>query len=462
MLQKSSLVLRDGTSLDDLIMRDSNEVSLRVMTDTELYDHEMERIFAKTWLLLGHESEIPKSGDFIVRDMAEDNVIIARDREGNINVSLNVCPHRGMRVCLGEAGNKAIHQCIYHGWAFKPNGDFIGAPVEREKMHGNDVDKKTLGLKKARVHLYGGLIFATWNVDGPSFDEYLGDIKYYMDQLFCRTDNGLELLGPPQRFVLPCNWKVPGEQSGSDGFHTLTLHRSLMEGGIMGGTAESIYDQAPGMYGVDVSCEQGHSLRCLEAEKTFKMFADIPFEGKSTEERLNLLTPPGITKEMIPELFRNLSEDQVEQLATFPPQVGGMFPNILIAFIFAPRTDGGSSGALALHTYVPKGPDRVEFVNYIFAEKDAPEQMKRDMLQNSIQGTGTSGTIEQDDADVWPVIMKNARGAAGKTMTLKYQALHGHERPEGWKGGGLLYPGFTKDDTQWNWWLAYHKLMSEA
>jgi len=219
------------------------------------------------------------------------------------------------------------------------------------------------------VHLYGGLIFATWNVDGPSFDEYLGDIKYYMDQLFCRTDNGLELLGPPQRFVLPCNWKVPGEQSGSDGFHTLTLHRSLMEGGVMGGTAETIYDQAPGMYGVDVSCEQGHSLRCLEAEKTFKMFADIPFEGKSTEERLNLLTPPGITKEMIPELFKNLSADQVEQLATFPPQVGGMFPNVLLAFIFAPRTDGGASGALTLHTYMPKGPDRVEFVNYIFAEK---------------------------------------------------------------------------------------------
>jgi nitrite reductase/ring-hydroxylating ferredoxin subunit len=136
MLQKSSLTLSDGTTLDDLIMRDSNEVSLRVMSDKELYDIEMERVFAKTWLLLAHDSEIPNSGDFVVRDMAEDNVIIARDREGNVNVSLNVCPHRGMRVCTAEAGNKPIHQCIYHGWAFKPDGDFIGAPVEREKIHG--------------------------------------------------------------------------------------------------------------------------------------------------------------------------------------------------------------------------------------------------------------------------------------------------------------------------------------
>ena len=57
----------------------------------------------------------------------------------------------------------------------------------------------------------------------------------------------------------------------------------------------------------------------------------------------------------------------------------------------------------------------------------------------------------------WP---SNARGAVSKGITLKYQALHGHERPEGWKGGGQLYPGFTKDDTQWNWWLNYRRLMN--
>jgi phenylpropionate dioxygenase-like ring-hydroxylating dioxygenase large terminal subunit len=460
MLDKPGLVLRDGTSINDLIDRNMNEVSMRVMSDQELYGHEMERIFAKTWLLLGHDTEIPKSGDFVVRDMGEDQVIVARDREGAIHVSLNVCPHRGMKVCTAEAGNAPAHRCIYHGWAFRPDGSFIGAPIEREQMHGNKRPKEELGLKKARVHIYGGLIFATWNIHGPSFDEFLGDSKFYFDQLFCRTDNGLEMLGPPQRFIIPCNWKIPSEQSASDGFHTLTLHRSLMEGGVMGGTAESIYDMAPGMYGVDVSCDEGHSLRCLEAAQTFKMFSDVSFEGKTVEERLHMLPPPGITPELIPQLFRNLAPEQVEMLATIPPQVGGMFPNVLVLFIFAPRTDGGASGALALHSYVPRGPDKVEFVNYIFAEKDAPEQVKRDMLQNSIQQAGTSGVIEQDDADTWPQIMRNSRGAISKTMTLKYQALHGHEKPEGWAGGGYTYPGFTKDDTQWNWWLNYHRLMS--
>jgi nitrite reductase/ring-hydroxylating ferredoxin subunit len=460
--QESGIVLRDGTTMEDLINVKKNEVSLRVMSDHELHKYEMERIFAKTWLLLGHESEIPKSGDFIVRDMGDDNVIVARDRTGAVNVSLNVCPHRGMKVCTAEAGNAQMHRCIYHGWAFRPDGSFIGAPIEKEQMHGSVYTKEELGLRKARVHLYGGLIFATWNIDGPSFDEYMGEAKFYFDQLICRTDSGLELLGPPQRFVLNCNWKVPGEQSGSDGFHTLTLHRSLMEGGVMGGTAETIYDNAPGMYGVDISCEQGHSLRCLEAAQTFKMFSDISFEGKSVEERLTMLPPPGVTKELIPQLFKHLSPDQLDMLATCPPQVGGMFPNILVAFIFAPRMDGGASGALTLHTSVPKGPDHVEFINYIFAEKDAPDDVKRDMLQNAIWTTGTSGTIEQDDSDIWPVLWKNSQGAISQKGTLKYQALTGHHKPEGWQGGGYVYPGFTKDDTQWNWWMAYRRLMMSA
>jgi nitrite reductase/ring-hydroxylating ferredoxin subunit len=392
--------------------------------------------------------------------MGEDQVIVARDRQGEIHVSLNVCPHRGMKVCTAEAGNAAAHRCIYHGWAFRPDGSFIGAPIEKEQMHGSMRPKSELGLKKARVHIYGGLIFATWNIEGPSFDEFLGDSKFYFDQLFCRTDSGLELLGPPQRFMIPANWKIGSEQSASDGFHTLTLHRSLMEGGVMGGTPESIYDNAPGMYGVDVSCAEGHSLRCLEAAQTFKMFSNVSFEGKTTEERLHLLPPPGITPELIPQLFKNLSPEQVDMLATIPPQVGGMFPNVLVLFIFAPRTDGGSSGALALHTYMPRGPGHFEFVNYIFAEKDAPEQVKRDMLQNAIQQAGTSGIIEQDDADTWPQIMRNTRGPVGRSMTIKYQAITGSTKPEGWAGGGLTYPGFTKDDTQWNWWLNYHRLMS--
>src|SRR3546814_4640619 len=73
-------------------------------------------------LMLAHQTEIPESGDYVVRDMGEDQVIVGRTSDGAIHVSLNICPHRGMRLCMGDAGNAAVHRCIYHGWAFRPAG----------------------------------------------------------------------------------------------------------------------------------------------------------------------------------------------------------------------------------------------------------------------------------------------------------------------------------------------------
>src|SRR3546814_16832439 len=81
---------------------------------------------------------------------------------------------------------------------------------------------------------------------------------------FCRTDNGLEVLGPPQRVMVSANWKTAGEQNASDGFHTLTLHRSLMEIGQFGSNADDIYSNEPAMYGIDVASDEGHTLRSEE------------------------------------------------------------------------------------------------------------------------------------------------------------------------------------------------------
>src|SRR5690606_25120209 len=429
MLTKASTVLSDGTKVEDLIDIENREVAMRLLSDREIYELELERVFARSWLLLAHETEIPKAGDFVVRDMGEDQVIVSRDRTNQVHVMLNLCPHRGMRICMTDNGNSAVHRCIYHGWAFRSDGSFVGAPIEREQMHGNIRTKDELGLKKARIALYGGFVFATWNEEGPTFEEFLGDGKFYFDMLLCRTDSGLEVLGPPQRVTLDANWKTAAEQSACDGFHTLTLHRSLMEIGQMGSaTAEDIYANAPGMYGVDISCEQGHSLRCIPAETTFSAVMGTDLGKLSPEERLKILPPPGITKELLPELQKHLTPEQMRLLALAPPQVGGMFPNVGILFIYAPGRDGTFVGALGVHAFIPKGPDKFEFYTWLFAEKDAPDEVKRAMRAAGIYNIGTTGTIEQDDSDTWPHMTRNAKGVIGRQQTLKYQAITGHNK----------------------------------
>ncbi|MEA3300197.1 MAG: Rieske 2Fe-2S domain-containing protein [Pseudomonadota bacterium] len=460
---KSLRTLANGKTLDDLIRRDSREVSIEVLSNAELYQWELENLFAMGWNLVGHESEIPDPNDYMVRPMGEDQVLVARDRQGEIHVTLNVCPHRGMRVALGEEGNTAVHKCIYHGWAFRPNGDFIGAPVEKEQMHGDICSKAELGLKKAKTHLYGGLIFATWNDDPPDFDDYLGEFKFYLDMLFNRTDNGLEVLGPPQKVSIDCNWKCNGEQSGGDGFHTLTLHRYLIDMvfGIKGDGAD-VADLAPAMYGINVSAN-GHNLRCIPVEMTFAMARDMNAAEMPLADRLAKLPPPGITSNLVPELTEHLSDRQIELLVKAPPQVGGMFPNIQLAFVYAPQPDGEMLGGLGMHIIVPRGPERSEFWTWLFCEKDTPEDIKEKMLRSSIQQLGTSGMIEMDDSDVYPHMTLAARGyRARRDITLKYQAILGEQKPDGWPGGGKVFAGFSKDDTQWEWWEAYYAAMNRV
>src|SRR3546814_18651144 len=111
-------------------------------------------------------------------------------------------------------------------------------------------------------------------------------MKFYLDILFCRTDNGLEVLGPPQRVMVSANWKTAGEQNASDGFHTLTLHRSLMEIGQFGRNAADIYSNAPAMYGIDVASDEGQTLTLIPAEQTFSLAMGSSFNSMTTEEKI--------------------------------------------------------------------------------------------------------------------------------------------------------------------------------
>ncbi len=463
MLTPTSPTLADGTKVTDLVNTATREVQLRALSDPEIYELEMERIFGRIWVFLGHESEIPNSGDFVVRDMGSDSVLVTRDKSGEVHVMLNVCPHRGMRVSTLDVGNTQIHTCIYHGWAFRPNGDFLGAPVDKECMHGKILGKDQLGLKRARVTLYGGLIFATWNIEGPSFEDFLGDAKWYYDILFKRTDRGMEVLGPPQRFTVRANWKAAGEQSAADGYHTLTLHRWLGEVGNYSKKGDGEGgggDLSPEMYGVEISSPHGHALRCIDLARKIRRLTGLDPDQLSVEEKLNALPPAGVTRDMVEQLQRNLTPEQLQVQTSMPPQVGGIFPNVLFGFVYIPQADGTVVGSMTMHAYVPKGPDKLEFVNWIFAEKDAPPELREKMLKQTIQLFGTSGMVEQDDSDTWPHMTLAAKGAMGRKMTMKYQAVYEKGAPEGWPGPGIVNEGFTKDDTQWHWWLHWRELMS--
>src|ERR1700745_2750632 len=129
----------------DLVDPAAGRVSREIFVNEEIYREGLEGLFARVWLFVGHESQIPNPGDYFVSGMGEESVILCRDRAGQVHVFLNSCRHRGMKVCRYDEGNTPVFTCPYHGWSYATDGTLVGVPYFREAYHGK-LDRSQLGL----------------------------------------------------------------------------------------------------------------------------------------------------------------------------------------------------------------------------------------------------------------------------------------------------------------------------
>ena len=201
----------------------TGKIDRRIFADQAVYDDEMEKIFGRAWLMIGHESLLPQANDFFHTYMGEDPVILTRDGQGRLHALLNMCRHRGNRVVRCDDGNAKHFMCTYHGWMYANDGTLEHVPGTSEAYY-DELDRSKLGLVEARVETYAGIVFATWATDAPSLEAYLGDARWYLDTLFNRRDGGMQALGP-MKWLEPVNWKTMVDNC-SDNYHVPTTHQS--------------------------------------------------------------------------------------------------------------------------------------------------------------------------------------------------------------------------------------------
>ena len=212
---------------DSLVLED--RVHGDIYTQPAIFDAEMERIFHRGWVYVGHESEIPARGDFQTRHIGRQPVIYIRGDDGEVRVLMNRCTHRAAIVCPHEQGNAKRFTCPYHGWSFHNSGALLATP--HGERYNDDFRKQDFGLRAApRVASYRGLTFASLAENGISLDEHLGPLaKAEIDIAFDVSPLGkIEVSGGTHKYGYDGNWKLQVENS-ADGYHLGYLHRSFLQ-----------------------------------------------------------------------------------------------------------------------------------------------------------------------------------------------------------------------------------------
>lgn len=360
--------------LNELVSDDGCYVSRRIFADDDLYALEQEAIFSRSWLYVGHTSQIESPGDFISTYMGETPVIVARGEDGNVHVSVNSCSHRGVPVCRADRGNAKRFICPYHNWAYSVEGELKAVPQERRV--GSSLDKSTLGLKKVpRVESYLGLIFACFDDRVESLGDFLGDMRWYLDAMFDRFEGGVEVLGVPHKWQIKANWKLPVENQLGDVGHGPFLHGSLLQG------AEQVADLEE--FGRNVVPVPGHGLSVQLYEEGVDP-ARVMWGGSGLAA-------------MDPEVNEYLLQQQLqvaERLGDVRSRMALLCHSIYPNFSFLWSN-------LTIRQAHPRGPGCMEYWSWFVVARNAPDAIKEKLRINYTFFFGPGGVLEQEDSEAW-------------------------------------------------------------
>ena len=405
-------------------------VHRRAFADPEVFREEKARILYRSWQYLGHDSEVKQPGDFLTRQVLDQNLIFVRDREGTVRALVNTCTHRGTQLCREKSGNRKSFACPYHGWTFRNSGEL----QTRNADYGypeNFNDDGTYDLKTVpRLEHRSGFWFVNFDPECAALDACLGDAGDRIDLMAQHAATGLEVIQGVHEYHIRANYKLMCENS-YDGYHLEPTHRSYFE--YQKSQMRGLELKRPG--GRCVALGNGHATVETDVQAGRPIAQWLPVWG---EEARGLI-----------------EERRAEVVSRLGPERGALVTDWHRLMVIFPNTVMNDQQSIQVRSVLPVAHDEMIVRAWLFGVVGEDPRLRKIRLDGALSFLGPGGFATPDDIEMMELCQ---RGYA--TGVVEYNDLSKGFKPE---------EDSARGTDQWNnelqlraYWTQYDRLMSEG
>ncbi|MBI5619259.1 MAG: Rieske 2Fe-2S domain-containing protein [Gammaproteobacteria bacterium] len=368
----------DATSFGPLVQEDQArglfQVARTAFTSAGIMDAEYAQVFDKCWLYLGHESEVAKKGDFIMRTVARRKILMTHDQNGVIGAFFNTCPHRGAEVCREHAGNSKHFTCLYHGWIFGNDGKLKNLPgAERYAANFQAQGRGNL-VPVPRFANYRGLCFIAFDPAICPIEEYLGNAKEYLDLVVDQSETGMTIVQGMQEYSIRANWKLLVENS-NDGYHAVMTHATYLD--YLANT--HALDKEVALRGVGRELGNGHAVVEYSSPWGRPVANWIPKWGQEGKQEMEAIHA---------RLIALHGRERADRMC-FKNRNLLVFPNLVINDIMA----------ITIRTFFPLKPDFMHVNGWCLAPTQESAWARQYRIDNFLEFLGPGGFATPDDVE---------------------------------------------------------------
>jgi p-cumate 2,3-dioxygenase subunit alpha len=355
------------------------KVARETFTSKEILQRETDLIFNRSWLFLGHSSELLNPSDFLTRSVGGRPLIFNRDRKGEFHAFFNTCPHRGAQVAREKSGNSLGFKCFYHGWGFNNDGRYATRSPQGSYPENFGADGSVDLKRVPHLEEYKGFWFVNFDAKAIGLRDFLADAKTFLDLLADHSPNGMEIVRGQQDYSIRANWKLLVENS-IDGYHAAETHSTYFQYLVnaIGTDVTKVASDMPDVTRVH-DLKNGHVVIEGRGPWGRPIARAIPAWGEKGKQEIDAA---------IAELQRRLGPERGARIADLDRNMV-IFPNLVINDIMA----------ITVRTFYPVAPDLINVSSWAFAPKGETPELRKRRLDNFLEFLGPGGFATPDDVE---------------------------------------------------------------